>query len=344
MKPDLERKVHQIYDVVGFRSVGPYTLEIAFNDGIIRKIDFEGVLEGDLYGPLKDMTLFQQVKLDGEGGNLVWPGGADFDPEILHDWPERKAAMLTAAVRWRKGEHAARNGKASAVEAIWEGLIAFGLVQFPVNLYPATEVVRGLEVERDNLAVISDDALKEAVLEKSVAIEIQEFVYESQIPTLYFEKPYYLEPGKGAGKAYALLREALAKSKKVGVAQFVLRNRENLCVLKAQGNALILNTLRFASEIRSADELRLPVNKKLVPTVSEVNLAMKLIEDMTTEFDPANYHDTYAEDGKKLIKDKAKGEKREAPPRKPARSNVIDLAAALRESLAQTKPRKRGAA
>jgi DNA end-binding protein Ku len=190
--------------------------------------------------------------------------------------------------------------------------------------------------------VISDDELKEAAPEKSAAIEIQEFVNESQIPTLYFEKPYYLEPDKGAGKAYALLREALAKSGKVGVAQFVLRNRESLCVLKAQGNALTLNTLRFASEIRSADELRLPVNEKLVP--NEVNLALKLIEGMTAEFDPAKYHDTYTEDVKKLIEDKAKGQKRQAPPPKPARSNVIDLVAALQESLAQKKPRKRGAA
>jgi DNA end-binding protein Ku len=190
--------------------------------------------------------------------------------------------------------------------------------------------------------VISDDELKEAAPEKSSAIEIQEFVNESQIPILYFEKPYYLEPDKGAGKAYALLREALAKSGKVGVAQFVLRNRESLCVLKAQGNALTLNTLRFASEIRSADELRLPVNEKLVP--NEVNLALKLIEGMTAEFDPAKYHDTYTEDVKKLIEDKAKGEKRQAAQPKPVRSNVIDLVAALQESLAQKKPRKRGAA
>jgi DNA end-binding protein Ku len=192
------------------------------------------------------------------------------------------------------------------MRAIWKGSIAFGLVHIPVNLYPATEsqstvssnllhkkdhsriryqrvseatgkevpaeeIVRGFEVERDNFVVITDDELKEAAPEKSDAIEIQEFVYESQIPTLYFEKPYYLEPDKGAGKAYALLREALTKSGKVGVAQFVLRNRESLCVLKAQGNALTLNTLRFASEIRSADEFRLPVNEKLVP--NEVNLA-----------------------------------------------------------------------
>ena len=90
------------------------------------------------------------------------------------------------------------------------------------------------------------------------------------------------------------------------------------------------------------DELRLPVNEKLVP--NEVNLALKLIEGMTAEFDPAKYHDTYTEDVKKLIEDKAKGQKRQAPPPMPARSNVIDLVAALQESLAQKKPRKRGAA
>ena len=95
--------------------------------------------------------------------------------------------------------------------------------------------------------------------------------------------------------------------------------RESLCVLKAQGNALTLNTLRFASEIRSADELRLP-DEKLVP--NEVNLALRLIEGMTADFDPSKYHDTYTEDVKKLIDAKAKGQKRQAPPPKPARSNV----------------------
>ena len=262
------------------------------------------------------------------------------------------------------------------MRAIWKGSIAFGLVHIPVNLYPATEtqgissnllhkkdhsriryqrvseatgkevpaaeIVRGFEVERDNFVVISDDELMEAAAEKSAAIEIQEFVNESQIPTLYFEKPYYLEPDKGAGKAYALLREALARSGKVGIAQFVLRNRESLCVLKPQNNGLTLNTLRFASEIRPMDELRLPVSEKLAP--NEVNLAMKLIEGMAADFDPAKYRDTYTEDVKKLIDAKAKGQKRQAPSPKPVRSNVIDIVAALQESLAQKKSSKRGAA
>src|SRR6202046_4644138 len=263
------------------------------------------------------------------------------------------------------------------MKSIWKGSIAFGLVNIPVRLSSATEsqgvathllhkkdlsriryqriaestgkevsadeIVKGYEVDKNQYVVLSDEELDEVAPEKSAVIEIQEFVEESEISSLYFEKPYYLEPDKGAGKAYALLREALAKSGKVGVAQFVLRNRESLCVLKAQGNALTLNTLRFASEIRSADELRLPVNEKLVP--NEVNLDMKLIEGMTADFDPGKYHDTYTEDVKKLIEDKAKGQKRQAPPPKPARSsNVIDLVAALQESLAlrhQTSPCKR---
>jgi DNA end-binding protein Ku len=189
----------------------------------------------------------------------------------------------------------------------------------------------------------SDDELKEAAPEKSAAIEIQEFVNESQIPTLYLKSPTISNRTRALAKPTPSC-EALAKSGKVGVAQFVLRNRESLCVLKAQGNALTLNTPRFAAEIRSVDELRLPVNEKLAP--NEINLTLKLIEGMTAKFDPAKYRDTYSEDVKKLIEDKAKGQKRQAAvPPTPARSNVIGIVAALQESLAQQKkPRKRGAA
>ena len=162
---------------------------------------------------------------------------------------------------------------------------------------------------------------------------------ESEISNLYFEKPYYLEPDKGAAKAYALLREALAKSGKVGVAQFVLRNRESLCVLKPHGHGLVLNALRFADEIRSMDELSLPNKEKL--SASEVSLATKLIEGMTGNFDPAKYKDTYTEEVKKLIEAKAKGQKRQAAPPKPAKSNVIDLVAALQESLGTVKKGKK---
>src|ERR1700726_3961693 len=198
---------------------------------------------------------------------------------------------------------------------VWKGSIAFGLVNIPVKLYSATdsqslashmlykkdlsrirfqrvaestgkevsaeEIVRGYEVEKDQYVIISDDELAGVAPEKSTSIEIQEFVVESDISSLYFEKPYYLEPDKGAGKAYALLREALLNTGKVGIAQFVLRNRDSLCVLKPQSEGLILNALRFASEIRSMEELLLPSKEKLSP--SEVTLATKLIDGMAAK-------------------------------------------------------------
>jgi DNA end-binding protein Ku len=263
------------------------------------------------------------------------------------------------------------------MKSIWKGSVAFGLVNIPVRLYSATEsqtlasnmlfkkdlsrirfqrvaestgkevaadqIVKGYEVEDGQYVILSDEELREAAPERSIGIEIQEFVNESEISSLYFEKPYYLEPDKGAGKAYALLREALAKSGKVGIAQFVLRNRDSLCALKALDGVLVLNALRFQSEIRSLDELSLPITEKLSP--SEVSLALKLIEGMTGKFDPSKYRDTYTEEVQKLIDAKAKGQKRQAAPQKPAKSNVIDLVAALQESLGTVKKgRKRTAA
>jgi DNA end-binding protein Ku len=264
------------------------------------------------------------------------------------------------------------------MKSIWKGSIAFGLVNIPVRLYSATEtqgvtshmlhkkdlsriryqrvaestgkevpadqIVRGYEVDKEQYVLLTDEELDGVSPEKSTGIEIQEFVEESDISSLYFEKPYYLEPDKGAAKAYTLLREALAKTGKVGIAQFVLRNRESLCVLKPQGNGLVLNALRFASEIRSMEELALPSTEKI--SVSEVSLATKLIEGMAGTFDPAKYKDTYTEEVQKLIEAKAKGQKRSAPAPKPAKSNVIDLVAALQESLGTVvkKGKKRNAA
>jgi len=262
------------------------------------------------------------------------------------------------------------------MRSIWKGSIAFGLVNIPVKLYTATEsqginstllykkdlsriryqrvaestgkevspdeIVRGYEVDKDHFVVLSDEELNDVAPEKSAAIEIQEFVDESEISSLYFEKPYYVEPDKGAGKAYALLREALAKSGKVGIAQFVLRNRENLCVLKPQGSGLALNTLRFASEVRPMEELSLPAKEKLA--ASAVTLAVKLIDGMTGKFDPAKYRDTYTEEVQKLIEAKAKGQKHSAAAPKPAKSNVIDLVAALQESLGTVKKGKKSSA
>jgi DNA end-binding protein Ku len=131
----------------------------------------------------------------------------------------------------------------------------------------------------------------------------------------------------------------LEKSGKVGVAQFVLRNRESLCVLKPLDGGLVLNAMRFQSELRPMSELSLPSKEKLVP--SEINLATQLIDGMTGTFDPAKYHDSYTEEVKKMVEAKAKGQKRAAPVAKPAKSNVIDLVAALQESLGTVKKGKK---
>jgi len=263
------------------------------------------------------------------------------------------------------------------MKSIWKGAIAFGLVNIPVRLYSAIEtqgiashmlykkdlsrirfqrvaestgkevspdeIVRGYEIDKNQYVILSDEELDDVAVEKSSVIEIQEFVDESEISSLYFEKPYYLEPDKGASKAYALLREALTTSGKVGIAQFVLRNRESLCALKPQGPGLILNALRFATEIRSMEELSLPSQEKISP--NEVSLATKLVEGMAGQFDPSKYRDTYTEEVQKLIEAKAKGQKRKAPTPKPPKSNVIDLVAALQESLGSVKKgKKRNAA
>jgi DNA end-binding protein Ku len=262
------------------------------------------------------------------------------------------------------------------MKSIWKGSIAFGLVNIPVRLYSATEsqslashllykkdlsrvryqrvaestgkeipadqIVKGYEVEKDKYVIVSDEEFRGVAPEKSEAIEIQEFVNEAEISSLYFEKPYYLEPDKGAGKAFVLLREALLKTGKVGVAQFVLRNRDSLCVLKPHGPGLVLNALRFASEIRSMEDLSIPSSEKTSP--GELSLAIKLVEGMAASFDPAKYKDTYTDEVQKLIEAKAKGQKREAPALKAPKDNVIDLVAALQESLGSVKKRKKRSA
>jgi DNA end-binding protein Ku len=192
---------------------------------------------------------------------------------------------------------------------IWKGSISFGLVNIPVRLFPATKeetldfhmlddrdharirykrvseatgkevpfehIVKGFEQENGEYVVLSDEEIQNASPEKSTTIDILEFVDEAQIPSLYFDRPYYLEPEKSAAKAYALFCDALAHSGKVGIAQFVLRNREHLCALKAQDSVLVLNTLRFADEIRPTAGPVIPHGKKTGK--KEFSMAARLI-------------------------------------------------------------------
>ena len=223
---------------------------------------------------------------------------------------------------------------------IWTGSISFGLINIPVKLFSAVQESSldldmldskdqsnikfkrinentGKEVAYENIVkgykldsgyVILEDADFEAAdAVKTKMIEIINFVDQREIDSLYYEQPYYLEPDKAAMKAYALLRDALASSGKVGVTTFVLRNKEGLAILKPYKNVIVLNRIRFSQEIKEPAELKLPPVSKT--KTKEMDMANKLIEQLTEKFSIEKYKDTYTAKLLKRIKEKSKGKK-----------------------------------
>jgi DNA end-binding protein Ku len=253
---------------------------------------------------------------------------------------------------------------------IWKGTISFGLVTVPVSLHAATEraaeirfrllhakdaspidykrvceaegvdvpwdqIVRGYEYEKGQYVVMTDKDLARARVEATQTFAIRDFVPADAIDVLHYDQPYYLAPtSKAASKAYALLRQALADSKRVGIGTLVLRQREHLAALAPAGRVLALTTLRYAYEIRSPDSLDVPAATRA--DQRELALARQLIDSLARDWDPRRYRDTYREVLLKVIEQKAKGEP-VAPPaqRKPA--PVVDLMDALRRSLAEPR-------
>jgi DNA end-binding protein Ku len=211
---------------------------------------------------------------------------------------------------------------------MWNGSISFGLVTIPVALYPAT----------------SRDELTFRLLRKSDQSPVNyKRVAEADgklVPWMYFQKPYYLEPQKGGDKPYALLRDALRESGKMGIAKVVIRTREHLAGVKAQGAALILEIMHFGNELIDADSLKFPKGTQAKPR--EIGMAKKLIDGMTTKWNPDKYEDEYKTQLMAMIAEKVKHpEKKHSPtkaPRKP--SNIIDLMSVLEESLSHTKAGK----
>lgn len=249
------------------------------------------------------------------------------------------------------------------MRAIWSGAIGFGLVNIPVKLYSAIQaseldldmldkkdysnikfqrinantgkvvawenIVKGYKVD-DQYVVLTDKDFESASPEKSKIIEITEFVDEKEIDSIYFETPYYLQPDKSGEKAYALLRDALKKTGKVGLGTYVLRNRESLVLIKPLDDILILNKIRFEQEIRSHEEIKAPsANNK----PSELKMAMQLIDQLSAKFDISKYKDTYSEKLLKLIKAKAKGKPIKQSPLRLVHSTSRDLASQLKASL-----------
>lgn len=260
-----------------------------------------------------------------------------------------------------------------SMRPIWKGSLNFGLIHIPINLYSGTEthhlefemlhekdlspiryakicrkenkevpweeIVKGYEYQEEDYVVLTEEDFKDAAVENDKSIEIIDFVKEEEIDSVYFEKPYFLEPGKGAGKPYILLREALHKSKKVGVAKFVLRQKEILGVLKPYRDLLVLDQIRYHEDIRNFEDLTIP--KKSV-TKKEMDMALQLIDQMTSIFNPKAYHDTYKENLQKMIKSKARGKKIHVKkPEKKEEGKVIDLMTELKKSLQEGKKKKR---
>lgn len=254
------------------------------------------------------------------------------------------------------------------MRAIWKGFISFGLVNIPVRLYSATasqeinfdmlhksdlspiryakvckdeskevpynEIVKGYQYAEDNYVVITEEDLKAANPKLSKTINVIDFALEIEIDAKYFEKPYYLEPEKGSEKSYILLREALKQSKKVAITKFMIRNREHLGILKIEGDLIILNQMRFATEIRDSQEINVPntqYNKQ------ELEMALNLIDQLTKKFIPENYQDTYINELKKVIDDKISGKIPSVKGKAPETTPVPDLLEMLKKSLEQSQ-------
>jgi DNA end-binding protein Ku len=253
------------------------------------------------------------------------------------------------------------------MRAIWTGSIGFGLVNIPVKLYSAIEeselelhmldksdhssikfqrinettgkvvpyenIVKGYKMDGKYI-VLSDEDFQKAMPEKTKLIEISSFALEKEIESIYYEKPYYLEPDKSGGRAYALLMEALKKSGKVGLGTFILRNKESLCLIKLANEVLTLQKIRFAEEIRNTKDLDIPKDN---PKAPELKMALSLIDQLTTPFDISAYKDTYTEKMMKVIEAKAKGKKVVTPELKIVHSKAADLMDQLKASLETRK-------
>lgn len=254
--------------------------------------------------------------------------------------------------------------------AIWSGALNFGLINLPVKLQSAVQddnidfdllskedmapihyaridsqtgeevayndIVKGFQYARGKYIVITDEDFEKARPNRTKSIDILQFVREDEIDPIYFEKPYYIVPAKGAEKSYKLLLKALDETKTVGLAEFMLRNRVHLCALKNHEGVLLLNQLRYHETIRSLPDVKTAAARI---TPKEIQLATKLINQLTESFNPAAYKDTYIAALKKVIKAKAEGKNVRIAEPKSMPADVRDLMEVLKESLSKGKKR-----
>jgi DNA end-binding protein Ku len=251
---------------------------------------------------------------------------------------------------------------------IWTGALTFGLVNIPVRLFSAVrakekisfrllrqednspikydrvaqkdgesvpwkDIVKGYEYSKGKFVVLDDEDFKAAAIDSAKTIEILDFVEGDAIDPRYFETPYYLTPQKGGEKAYALLREAIKQSGKIGIGKITMRtNSLHLAGVKAVDEAILLEIMRFGDELVDASEFDFPKNTGVRP--QELQMATQLVDNLSSEFDPSKYTDDYHDNLMKIIKAKMKGKKIDiAEPEEPEGTQVVDLIARLQESL-----------
>ena len=261
--------------------------------------------------------------------------------------------------------------------SIWKGSIAFGLVNIPVDLrsavreenisfrqlhesdmapikyervcsidgetVPYNEIVKGYEYAKGKFVVMEDEDFKAAAIESSRTIDILDFVQLEEIDPRHFDTPYFLLPGKGGEKGYALLREAIRSTGAVGIGKVTMRQKQHLCALRVLDDAIILEMMRFGTELVDTSEFTFPSAEGL--REQEIKMAQQLVQSLTDDFDPSKYKDDYRENIMEIIKAKMKGKKisyEEPAAREP--TEVIDLMSRLQASLDQVKPKKSGGA
>jgi DNA end-binding protein Ku len=260
--------------------------------------------------------------------------------------------------------------------AIWKGSISFGLVNIPIALYPATrqedlkfrllrksdlspvnykrvaekdgkevpwdQIVKGYEYEKGKYVVLKGEDFQRVDLEATQTVDIQDFVDEEEIDPMFFYKPYYLEPQKGGDKAYALLREALKDTNKVGIAKVVIKTRQYLAGVKPEDGALVLELMHFSDELADPEKLHVP--KKTEVGKREMNMAKSLIGSMSSKWNPEKYHDDYREALMEVIEEKVEAggkEIEEKPKKAPKPTKVIDLVSVLQKSLEETGAKRK---
>ena len=282
----------------------------------------------------------------------------------------------------RNAKAAQKTARKFPSRPIWTGSIDFGLVNIPVKLYPLQtsnrldfdlldkrdfsrvryrrvnektgqevkwdQIVKGYQYDKGEYVAVTDEDFEQANVEATQSITILDFVDAGAISSQYYDTPYYLEPLKNGRRAYALLREVLQKTGKIGIAKVVLRTRQHLAALVPQGPLLVLNTLRYPHELRDASRLDLPQSddKKAAVSSQEVKMAEQLVGSMTGEWQPDKYRDEYHDDLLKLIERKVKAGQTKAvesaaeAPRPKREGKVIDMMQLLRQSVKQAQSKE----